>query len=93
MACDFSDEDYGQRWQSQTVMFMLKQHQGDALTACSRHARNREMALMAVTHNILICHECRALLQGSPDTVFWPASGPWLVAVGLVTMGMTRAMR
>lgn len=49
MASEFNDEDYGQRWQCETVMAMLKQHQGDGLTARSHHARNREMRLMAVT--------------------------------------------
>jgi hypothetical protein len=54
MATDFNDDDYGQRWQSETVMFMLKQHMGDALTARSYHARRREMGLIAVTHNVMI---------------------------------------
>ena len=45
---------YGQRWQVETVMFMLKQHQGAALTARRYHVRRREMGLMAITHNIMI---------------------------------------
>ena len=57
MATEFDEETYGQRWQIETVMFMLKHHQGSALTALtahSYHTRRREMGLMAVTHNILI---------------------------------------
>ena len=37
-----------------TAMFMLKQHQGAALTARRYHIRRREMGLMAITHNIMI---------------------------------------
>ncbi len=54
MATAFDDEMYGQRWQVETVMFMLKQHQGAALTARRYHHRRREMGLMAITHNIMI---------------------------------------
>jgi hypothetical protein len=54
MATDFDEETYGQRWQVETVMFMLKCHQGSALTARTEVTRRSEMALMAVTHNILI---------------------------------------
>jgi len=35
-------------------MFMLKQHQGDSISSRTDDTRNREMALMAITHNILI---------------------------------------
>ncbi len=54
MATEFDEEAYGQRWQVETVMFMLKQHQGAALTAHTYHTRRREMGLMAITHNIMI---------------------------------------
>jgi len=54
MATDFDDESYGQRWQIETVMFMLKSRQGAALTARSTPARQHEMGLMAITHNVMI---------------------------------------
>ena len=54
MATEFDEETYGQRWQVETVMFMIKQHQGAALTARTYQTRRREMGLMAITHNIMI---------------------------------------
>ena len=54
MATDFDEEAYGQRWQAETVMFMLKSRQGEALTARTHPARCQEMGLMAVTHNLMI---------------------------------------
>jgi len=54
MATEFDEETYGRRWQVETVMFMLKRHQGDALTARVYQTRRREIGLMAITHNILI---------------------------------------
>jgi hypothetical protein len=56
LATDFNAQDYGQRRQSETVMFMLKQHQGQADRARTEPAHLREMSLMAVTHNILIVY-------------------------------------
>lgn len=64
MATAFDEDTYGQRWQIETVMFMLKHHQGSALTAHSYQSRRREMGLMAVTHNILILRPIQAFLQG-----------------------------
>jgi len=74
MQTEFDDESYGQRWQSETVMFMLKQHQGDALTARKYQTRRREMGLMCVTHNIMIVYVWRGFLQGTPDPFSPPAS-------------------
>jgi len=54
MATSFNEEHYGQRWQVETVMFMIKSRQGHALTARKHHSRRREMGLMTVTHNIMI---------------------------------------
>jgi len=55
MVLNFDEDRYGQRWQVETVMFMLKARQGESLTARSKAARNDEMNLMALTHNIMIC--------------------------------------
>jgi Transposase DDE domain len=54
MATDFDDETYAQRWQVETVMFMLKNNLGDCVNSRSESAWSRELALKAVTHNILI---------------------------------------
>jgi hypothetical protein len=54
MATAFDDETYGQRWQVETVMFMLKRHFGSALTSRKYRTRRREMNLCAVTHNLMI---------------------------------------
>ncbi|MEM6260776.1 MAG: transposase [Planctomycetota bacterium] len=54
MATAFDDESYAQRWQVETVMFMLKSRQGEALTARTYQGRRREMGLMAVAHNIMV---------------------------------------
>jgi hypothetical protein len=70
MATDFNEEDYGQRWQSETVMFMLKQHQGEALGARQYHSRRREMALRCITHNIMILYVQQAFLQGRSGVDF-----------------------
>ena len=67
MATDFDEEAYGQRWQVETVAFMLKRHQGAALTARKPDSRDRELGLIAVTHNIMIVHEPQGFLQGRSD--------------------------
>jgi len=54
MATAFDEETYGQRWQVETVMFMLKARQGAALTARGEEARRAEMGLMAITHNLMV---------------------------------------
>lgn len=55
MATRFDPEDiYGQRWQVETVMRMIKARQGESLTARSNKTRNKELGLMAITHNLMI---------------------------------------
>ena len=63
MATNFDDESYGQRWQVETVMHMLKSRLGDALTARTYRARNREMGLMSLAHNCMIVRRIRGFLQ------------------------------
>jgi len=65
MATAFDHELYGQRWQVETVMFMLKQHQGAALTARRYHNRRREMGLMAITHNIMIVRSTKLFYKAN----------------------------
>jgi len=54
MQTNFDDEAYGQRWQAETVMFMFKRHQGEALAARKPSTRHRELGLTVLTHNIMI---------------------------------------
>jgi Transposase DDE domain len=65
MATHFNTEDYGQRWQVETVMRMIKARQGESMTARSDATRRDELGLMAVTHNVMIilCAWARAFLQ------------------------------
>ncbi len=72
MATQFDEETYGQRWQVETVMFMLKHHQGAALTAHSYHTRRREMGLMAVTHNIMILRPIKLFYKASLSPFSFP---------------------
>ncbi len=75
MATQFDEETYGQRWQVETVMFMLKQHQGAALTAHTYHTRRREIGLMARTHNIMILRFIERFYKALP-TPFLPKMDP-----------------
>jgi Transposase DDE domain len=50
----FNKSRYGQRWQVETVMSMIKRRQGDSLWSRSEHGWSRDMRLMVITHNILI---------------------------------------
>lgn len=54
MQTRFSRKQYGQRWQAETVMSMIKRRQGDSTSGRTYHSRRRDMMLMAVTHNIMI---------------------------------------
>ena len=56
MQTAFDEEAYGQRWQSETGIFMIKRHQGESLKARQRWSRHRELGLMALTNNIMIPH-------------------------------------
>jgi len=45
---------YGQRWQAETVMSMLKRRQGSAVSGRTYWSRCRDLMLMVVTHNVMI---------------------------------------
>lgn len=75
MATNFDPEEiYGQRWQVETVMRMLKARLGEALTARSDKARNAELQLMVLAHNLMVvlCLWTRGFLQSIPDTFSRP---------------------
>lgn len=50
----FDAERYGQRWQVETVMSMIKRRQGEAVWSRDHEGWCRDMALMVLTHNIMI---------------------------------------
>lgn len=54
MVVSFDKKIYGQRWQSETVMSMLKRNLGEELLSKSFWAQCREMSLKVLTHNITI---------------------------------------
>lgn len=54
MQTRFNPQKYGQRWQVETVMSMIKRRQGDATSGRSHHSRRRDMMLMVITHNVMI---------------------------------------
>jgi hypothetical protein len=54
MATNFDRETYGQRWQSETVMSMIKRNLREEVFAKSYHAQIREMMLKVLTHNVSI---------------------------------------
>lgn len=45
---------YGQRWQVETVVSMIKRRLGEVLGARSQRRQNRAMMLRAIVHNIMI---------------------------------------
>jgi hypothetical protein len=47
---------YGQRWQVETVMSMIKRRLGSSVNASSYHSQNRALMLKAIAHNILILY-------------------------------------
>ena len=54
MQAAFDDEAYGQRWQSEAGMFMLKRHPGESLRSRKHWSRHCEPGLLALTHNIMV---------------------------------------
>jgi hypothetical protein len=47
---------YGQRWQVETVMSMIKRRLGSSVNARSHWSQGRALMLKAITHNILILY-------------------------------------
>lgn len=54
MQTRFNRSKYGQRWQVETLMSMIKRRQSDSTSGRSHYSRRRDMMLMAITHNIMI---------------------------------------
>jgi hypothetical protein len=56
MATDFDHGAYKQRWQVETVISMIKRNIGYVIKSKTQPAQNAEMALMAITHNLMILY-------------------------------------
>jgi transposase len=54
MRTNFDEENYGQRWQVETVFSMIKRNFGSALRARKYWSQCREMMLLVLTHNLAI---------------------------------------
>jgi len=54
MQTHFDNVRYGQRWQVETVVSMIKRRLGSSLSGRSYWSRRRDMMLMVLTHNIMI---------------------------------------
>jgi len=63
----FDKENYGQRWQVETVFSMIKRNLGYTIAARSQQTQNGQMLLMAITHNLMIflLNFQRAFLQST----------------------------
>lgn len=57
MATNFDKETYGQRWQSETVMSMLKRNLDEELHSKNYWSQCREMMLKVITHNVMIVYK------------------------------------
>jgi hypothetical protein len=54
MQLRFDKKRYGQRWQVETAVSMIKRRLGSATTGRSYWSRRRDLMLMVLTHNIMI---------------------------------------
>ena len=70
MRTDFDEENYGQRWQVETVFSMIKRNFGSALRARRYWSQCREMMLLALTHNLAIIQLVKELFYRAGQTPF-----------------------
>ena len=77
MALRFNKAKYGQRWQAETVVSMVKRLLGSALTARKYWSQCRELSLRAITHNVMILWRvAQGFLQSIPDTFYPSCTSP-----------------
>lgn len=70
MRTEFDKKTYGQRWQVETVMSMIKRNQGECLSSITYWSQNREMMLRVLTHNIGIILFVKELFYRAGQTTF-----------------------
>jgi Transposase DDE domain len=59
---------YGQRWQAETGISMLKRRLTSTVNGRSYWSQCRELLLVAITYNIMLLYVTTGFLQSSPDT-------------------------
>jgi hypothetical protein len=80
MQTRFDKQTYGQRWQCETVVSMIKRHQGDATRGRTYWSQCRDLYLMALTHNIMVLFITWHLFYRAdlspfvPRFLFWTAA-------------------
>ncbi|MBN1908141.1 MAG: hypothetical protein JW818_00245 [Pirellulales bacterium] len=52
----FNHARYGQRWQVETVVSMIKRHLGSTTAGRTYHSRRRDLLLMVLTHNTMVLY-------------------------------------
>ena len=71
MQTRFDKTRYGQRWQAETVVSMIKRRLGSATSGRSYWSRRRDLMLLVLTHNLMLLLPWELLLQ---IKVFYRAS-------------------
>jgi hypothetical protein len=64
---------YGQRWQCETIISMIKRNLSHAVSARSYWSQCRELMLLAITHNVMIIFTKTGFLQSRTGAIIWPA--------------------
>jgi hypothetical protein len=67
MQTRFNKSRYGQRWQVETVVSMIKRRLGPATTGRSYWSRRRDLMLMTLTHNIMILWRIEVFYRAQQD--------------------------
>ena len=66
MQTRFDKQKYGQRWQVETVMSMIKRRQSASTSGRTYHSRRRDLLLMVLTHNIMILFRVKVFYRAWP---------------------------
>lgn len=74
MQMRFDKKRYGQRWQVETVVSMIKRRLGSSLSGRTYWSRRRDLRLMVLTHNIMILLPLELLQR---IEVFYRAAASW----------------
>jgi hypothetical protein len=72
----YRDCRYGQRWQAETVMSMIKRRLGPAVAGRSDASRARDAMLKVITHNVIL------IVRGLLEVFYRAGRKPILVALG-----------
>jgi hypothetical protein len=61
---------YGQRWQGETTISMIKRRLATAVHGRTYWSQCREFWLLAITHNVMILYAFAGFLQSKPDSFY-----------------------